>query len=137
MLNICYSLLYIGSKCTIGAKSKLNGCVVMSGVSIADGYAHIYKYTCMMYMLLYTSICDMLCCIYCVSHTLVICHVYVLCQFFTLIALFLCIYRCTIQNSVICANAIIEGNCSINDCQISEGVTVSAGTKIKGEVLTA
>ena len=76
-----YFLLYIGSKCTIGARSKLNGCVVMSGVSIADGY-YDNIYTCVWRIhvtcsTVHVYIYDMSYCFHCVP-TLVI-RIYISC----------------------------------------------------------
>ena len=51
----------------------------------------------------------------------------------------ICFYfhcRCTIQNSVLCHNAVIENNCSLNDVQVAEGCTVVAGSKLKADTVT-
>lgn len=129
-----------GSKCVIGARSKLNGCVLMDGVSIGDGcglyIACIYAYVCLpcilsyCYALIYNSLrrADMS-----RTHSKRFNEAYDM-LYYTL--LFIIHTRCTIQNSIICSNVVIEGTCSINDCQISEGVTVLANSKVKGEVLT-
>ena len=76
-----YKQTSIGKKCSIGARSKLNNCVVMDNVKIGDG--------------------------------------------------------CTIQNSVICSQAVIENNCSLNDVRVGYSATVTTGSKIKDEDITA
>jgi hypothetical protein len=43
---------------------------------------------------------------------------------------------CTIQNSIICANATVGENCNLNDCQIGTLYEVGAGTKAKAEAFT-
>ena len=44
---------------------------------------------------------------------------------------------CTIQNSVICADVVIEGNCNLNECYIGSGARIAAGSKIKSEAVSA
>jgi ADP-glucose pyrophosphorylase len=45
------------------------------------------------------------------------------------------ISRCTIQNSVLCENVIIENNCNINECALGANYRVSATSKLKNEQL--
>jgi NDP-sugar pyrophosphorylase family protein len=43
--------------------------------------------------------------------------------------------NCTVQNSILATGCVLEDNCNINDCLISANKIVSAGTKVKNEVL--
>jgi ADP-glucose pyrophosphorylase len=47
------------------------------------------------------------------------------------------VYSCTIQNSVICDNVVIENNCNLNECNIGVRAKVTTGTKLRGESITA
>lgn len=45
--------------------------------------------------------------------------------------------NCTIQNSIVSAGVIIESNCNLNECYLGNGVRVTAGSKLKSEVLSS
>ena len=44
---------------------------------------------------------------------------------------------CTIQNSVLSAGCVIESNCNINECYTGSLTKIAAGSKIKGESISA
>jgi translation initiation factor eIF-2B subunit gamma len=54
---------------------------------------------------------------------------------------FHCVYTsknsCTIQNTVVCSGVTIESNCNLNECSIGVGSKITAGSKIKGESISA
>lgn len=56
--------------------------------------------------------------------------------FFLLLSPFLQ-FSCTIQNSIICAGAIIESGCNLNECYIGAGAVIAANSKLKSESVSA
>lgn len=46
-------------------------------------------------------------------------------------------YSCTIQNSILCANVIVELNCNLNNCYVGSHVKIPTLSKLKSETLSS
>ncbi len=43
---------------------------------------------------------------------------------------------CTIQNSILCAGAVVKERATLKDCQVGAGFTVTGGQDYNGDVLS-
>ena len=125
----------VGEKCTVGAKSKLNNCVIMDNVVIGERYINARQF------FLFIFICIPHLCLPRPRLLLLppppFNSLLTLCEFLT--KPFIVKHNplsVVLQNCVICSGAVIEAKVSLNECYVGEGYVVATGLRLKSEVLS-